>query len=121
MIVPKYVRKYIKMIDCDSWRIQPIIFQIQQTKYLIINTYFPTDQKTTEENCPELEDCLSTLSNIIEMTQFDHLILLGDLNFEESRNSGHAKLLKEFLIRKNMFSAWQDFPIDFTKPQFSTS
>ena len=114
MIVPKYVRKYIKIIDCDSWRIQPVILQIQQTKYLIINTYFPTDQKTNEENCPELEDCLSTLSNIMEMTQFDHLIFLGDLNFEVSRNSGHAKLLKEFLIRKNMFSAWQDFPIDFT-------
>ena len=82
--------------------------------FLIINTYSPTDQQTTLEDWAELETCLSTINNIMGSSQFNHLVLLGDLNFDTSRDSSHANLIKEFFLRKNMFSAWRNFPVDFT-------
>ena len=49
IIIPKFLRKHIKVIESDSWRIQPIVLEFQERKYLIINSYFPTDQRTRDE------------------------------------------------------------------------
>ena len=43
IILPKELRKCVKFIKCESWRIQPILININNVKYLIIKTYFPTD------------------------------------------------------------------------------
>ena len=66
IIVPKSIRKSIKIIPCESWRIQPILVNIKKRKYLIINVYLPTDPKTINGACQELDDCLTTLETIIK-------------------------------------------------------
>ena len=42
IIVPKGLRKSIKLINSTSWRIQPIIIEIDGKRLLLINCYFPT-------------------------------------------------------------------------------
>ena len=41
IILPKEYRKSIKLIKCEYWRIQPIVLEINNVKYLIINTPYP--------------------------------------------------------------------------------
>jgi hypothetical protein len=54
IIVPKSLRKSIKLIGSKSWRIQPIVIDMNGKRLLIINCYFPTDKKNQNDNCPEL-------------------------------------------------------------------
>ena len=77
--------------------IQPILFEINEVKYLIINTYFPTDSRGQNDDCQELECCLNQIKAVINMNDFDKLYIPGDQNFEVSRNSKHAELIREFV------------------------
>ena len=114
MIVPKNMRKNAKIIKCESWRLQPIIFNLQNKKYLIVNVYFPTDNKTLNGDCLELDDCLSALSTIIQTTEFHLLHIAGDLNFESTRNTSHVRKVKGFFEEHNLGSLWTEFEVDFT-------
>ena len=114
IIMPKHVRKHIKIIECDSWRIQPLLLTIKLKKVLIINVYFPTDPKTINGECNELEDCLARLSSLINGNDFHHLQIAGDLNFEVNRNTRHSLKIKEFMMENKLFSLWRNHEVDFT-------
>ena len=114
VIIPKQFRKFIKIIECDSWRIQPLILTIKDMKLLLINVYFPTDPKNIHGENLELENCLAKISSIISSQKFHHLCLAGDLNFVVGRNSNHVRMINDFMERNNLYSAWDDFNIDFT-------
>ena len=114
IIVPKNMRKYVKLLQCESWRIQPVLLNCHERKCLIINVYFPTDPKTLNGDCLELVDCLSNIATIISSTEFDYLQIAGDLNFEVSRNTSHVRKIKEFYREHNLESLWNEFDVDFT-------
>ena len=79
-IVPKYLRKCVKIVQFKSWRIQAIEIHEAEMKYLVINSYFPNDSKEINDECQELEDCLARISSVIQSSACDHYFLLGDLN-----------------------------------------
>ena len=114
IILPKYLRKSVKIIDCKSWRIQSLEIDLNEEKYLVINSYFPNDKRGIGDDCDELEDCLAQISSIIQTHLCNQYFLLGDLNGEFLRNSSHVNCIKMFLVRHQMFSAWEDFSIDFS-------
>ena len=45
-IFPKCIRKHITVLKSKSWRIQPFLIEFNKKKYLVINSYFPTDPRT---------------------------------------------------------------------------
>ena len=51
---------------------------------------------------------------IISMTEFNQLYIAGDLNYEESRNTKHCRMIKEFKSEYRMYSLWSEFDVDFT-------
>ena len=104
----------MKIIPCESWRVQPALISLKRKKYLILNVYFPTDPKNINGDCPETEMCLAAIKTIISTTDFDHLHLAGDWNFESNRNTKHCNLIKDFLSENNLCSLWTKFDIDFT-------
>ena len=114
VILPKQLRKYVKIIECDSWRIQPFILVIKDVRFLIINCYFPTDPKNVHANNQELDDCIAQLSSIISTQNFHPLHLIGDFNYVVGRNSNHVRVIQEFMRINHLSSAWDDFEIDFT-------
>ena len=59
IILPKMLRKSVKILNVNSWRIQPVVIEIQGEKLLLINCYFPTDKTSVNEICPELDECLA--------------------------------------------------------------
>ena len=72
IILPKMLGKSIELIKSDYWRIQQILL----TKYLIINTYFPTDSKKPNEDCEELQTCLGHIWELLrKMHYFKNCII----------------------------------------------
>ena len=108
------MRKNVKIIPDESWRIQPLVITVQNKKYLLINVYFPTDPKTVNGDCLELDDCLARISAIISRTEFHHLHIAGDLNFDERRNTSHSRKIIHFMAENKLVSTWRKFEIDFT-------
>ena len=77
-IMPKKCRKFVELVNCNSWRLQPFLLKLQKETIMVINTYFPTDSKSDEN--PDLVDVLAEMKGIIKTYNFDLLLILGDLN-----------------------------------------
>ena len=112
--LPKKLRKFSKTLNCESLRLQPVLFQFGGKEILIINSYFPTDPKTINVDNSELVATLAILTNLIETTTFQSLYLAGDLNSDFLRNSSHVQAVREFLSRLNLIKLWDTHDVDFT-------
>ena len=60
-----------------------------------MNVELPTDPKTVNGNCSELEDCLAAMKTIITSTQFNCLQISGDLNYVKERNTSYCRIISE--------------------------
>ena len=114
VIMPKHLRKSTKIIKCDSWRLQPILFQCGGREILIVNSYFPTDPRTINGENQELVRTLAELLNIIETTTFHTVYLAGDLNTDMLRRSSHVQAVRDFMTRCSLVSLWDYHEVDFT-------
>ena len=109
-------------IGTNSWRLQAQILHIgncqnpNTTRYSIlwVNVYLPTDPQTINFDETELLEVMSEVENIIDGNEFDDVVLGGDLNYDEKRNSGFVKALGSILERLGLVSVWKKFPIDYT-------
>ena len=114
IILPKYLRKSVKIILCKSWRIQCIVIEVNGESTILINSYFPNDSGEVVDHARELDDCLAEIGSLLQTHMCNNYFLMGDLNADFLRNSSHVNCVKTFLSRHNMYSLWQDFPIDFS-------
>ena len=46
--------------------------------------------------------------------KFDTSLILGDINFDDIRYTGHTQAVNNFLENERLCSAWDLFPVDFT-------
>ena len=113
-VIPKNFRKYVSIVNCQSWRLQPLLISLKNMKYLVINSYFPTDPKNLNGNNVELEDLLAEIKSILNSNKFNSVYLVGDLNCDFLRNTVHVKTIDAFMTSTNLYSLWQDYPIDYT-------
>ena len=86
-MIPKNFRKYVSIVNCQSWRLQPLLISLKNMKYLVINSYFPTDPKNLNGNNVELEDLLAEIKSILNSNKFNSVYLVGDLNCDFLRNT----------------------------------
>lgn len=90
------------------------MIDIMKKKYLVINSYFPTDPKNVTGNNIELETLLAEIKSILSSTKFDFVYLVGDLNCDFIRNTVHVNTVKDFMTTTNFCTLWSDHPVDFT-------
>lgn len=62
----------------------------------------------------DLNEVLTEISKLIDNTEFDDIIWIGDLNWDRARNSGFADTLDRFVATNNLLDVWDRFPVDFT-------
>ena len=106
-------------LSCDNFRIQAVILEYEDCKLLIINTYFPCDSQKlllTDTESSELHTLLNSISSLKQehSRKFDTSIVLGDLNFDDIRYTGHTQAVNNFLEKERICSTWDSFPVDFT-------
>ena len=110
--IPDSIKGLIKDVSPGHWRLQAITITSPTSKTLLINSYFPTDSRTN--NTEELFETINIIRNVIETNPCDAVVWAGDLNADYSRNTAHARLVKESMDDMNMKSAWEKFEADFT-------
>ena len=101
-------------IQSLNWRVQAQILHINDYKLLWLNAYFPTDPQTQNFDESEILATLATIEKIISDTQFNDILLGGDMNYDEGRNTGFCRVINEFLSKNDLVSIWSKFPCDFT-------
>ena len=106
------VRKDRVMID--SKRIQGQVLNFVSTRLLRINAYLPTDPQTPDFDENELLAVLADIEKVLDNTEYDDVLISGDMNWDMSRQSGFALTVRRFLERLNLCSVWENHPVDFT-------
>ena len=110
--IPDSIKNLVKDVSPGHWRLQAVTITSSSSKTLLINSYFPTDNRT--ENTQEAFEILDIIKNIIETHPCDSVVWAGDLNADFSRNSAHVQLVKDTMQELNISSAWDKFEADFT-------
>ena len=109
------LNNYIKTIKHpDSTRVQGIVFQ---DKYLLINTYFPTDPKTPNFNDLILLKCIQDIKWYLDNNPNYLPVVVGDLNSDFSRNTRFVNIVRDFMLEYNFVTVWSSYPADFTFSQ----
>jgi hypothetical protein len=112
------VRKATRL-STENFRLQAIILEYETCKLLLINTYFPCDSQKAVLSDTEAADLQCLLTNISSLKtkyakKFDTAIILGDINFDNNRFTGHTQAVNTFLESERLSSVWDFFPVDFT-------
>ena len=79
-----------------------------------MNVYFPTDSQNINADTTELVTILKTIEDIMDKNTFSDVLIQGDFNWDNRRDSGHSLVMKEFTERIGIKSVWEKFPVSFT-------
>ena len=117
IIFHKNISRFITHLSCpNSHRVHGIKLNLPQASYLFINCYFPVDKRNADN-----DELLLVLQDIRYMLglcdELCNVFIIGDLNFDPSRNTDFVNLVKNFLVEFNFVSAWSKFECDFTQCQ----
>ena len=69
--VPDKIKNEIKDISPSYWRIQAININIQNSRILVINSYFPTDPGAVRIDETELLETLQSIRQVIDENDFN--------------------------------------------------
>jgi len=111
----KELNKYVTpLTSLKSSRVQGILLSINNTKLLIINSYFPTDPRVDIFDEWELQSALQDIRFLRENTPHNHCVLMGDINTDFTRTTRFVDIIKQFTEEQSMLPVWNTHPIDYT-------
>lgn len=87
----------VQNVRSDSYRIQAQLLKLPRTNLRWFNVYFPTDTQIQYIEPGELVEVTQALENIMDKTEFDDVLIQGDLNWDNRRDSGHSIIMRNFL------------------------
>ena len=81
---------------------QALILEYENCKILLINTYFPCDSQKlvlSDSEAAELQTLLTNISSLKHKyaNKFDTAFILGDINYDNLRYTGHTIAVNNFL------------------------
>ena len=101
----KSISKLVEQIPTASKRLCVIRLESAGASCILVNCYFPCDERTArEEDLLELAETLSAIEGIILEFDGSQIILCGDLNSDFSRHSLHVEMVREFLLKYDLDS-----------------
>ena len=115
--VPNKLSGNIEDVSPKHWRLQALIIKSVNKRLLIINSYFPQDNKSVEYKDEGLEEILVEIQDILNNKNFDDVIWVGDINADFSRKTGYMWRMKNFIDDTNVCKAWDKFHVDYTHEQ----
>ena len=112
--VPNIIKSSVCDVSPGHWRVQAVILSRGNTKTLLINSYFPFDQREDEDDCHDLIETICVIKNVIRDCNCDAVMLIGDINADYTRNTSHTRTVRESMDELLLMMAWDSFTIDFT-------
>ena len=119
-IYDKHLAQYVTRLTVpNSFRVQGLKYITKNESILVINVYFPNDNRNNEN-----EELIATLEGVKYLvdgfSEMGRVVLLGDLNCDFARSTNFVQLVKNFLVEYNLKSVWNTFQCDFTYSQSRT-
>ena len=116
MIYSHELSPYATRLVCpNSHRVQGLKLDFPTAEMLCINAYFPVDSSGNHFNDFELFNTLQDIKYLTgKVTENCTVVLMGDLNFDTSRNSQFAQIVKNFLHENSLLTVWSKFDCNFT-------
>ena len=92
----KDVDVYSERVSTDNSHLQAQVLHFPTCKLLWVNVYMPDDTRAARGNFDDtkLVRILSDIEMIMDRAVFDHCCVQGDWNFDPSRRSGFAEIVK---------------------------
>ena len=112
--IPECLKNVTTDISPQHWRIQAIKIQLNKTSILIVNSYLPNDSLAANPDDMALTEVLEEIRSVISGHTFDQLYLLGDLNTDFSRRTGHVRTVNNFIKDLGLIGSWDKFAADFS-------
>ena len=95
----------------NSQRVHGVSFD---SKYLILNTYFPVDSRSASFDDFELLRLLEDIKWYIDSYTNYSIVIVGDLNCDFGRSSRFVNTVREFMMTHHLLTMWSVFLVDFT-------
>ena len=102
----KGLTKYVSKINCNNFRIQATKFAFPGNMILGVNSYFPCDLQADNFDEAELLKLLSDISNVIEASNCQKVVLLGDFNADFNRCTRFTVLVYDYLTELSLKIIW---------------
>ena len=112
--VPDRIKSCVSDVSPGHWRVQAIIISRGNTKTLLINSYFPVDQRDSVDDGHDLDETISVIKNIIRKSGCNTVMLVGDINADYTRNTHHTRTVKASREELQLVTAWNNYQVDFT-------
>ena len=112
--VPLEIKELAVDVSPSHWRVQAIILSTPNNKFLIINSYFPTDPRVNEFDTTDLFSTLSAIDDLLKEHNYDNVIWCGDINADFIRNTVFTTTIDRFVIEMSLEKSWDKYSIDFT-------
>ena len=98
-LIQKSLDIKVTKIRCEHFRIQAQLLSFPNITLLWINAYFPTDNQTITDDSSDLVETCSAIEKLMDETNFTDVIIQGDFNWDNSRESRHSIYMREFTQR----------------------
>ena len=114
--VPDSIKSSVKDISPGHWRVQAVIITSEQSRTLLINSYFPYDKKDQIDNegQNDLIETIGVINNIIKSVECDTVLWTGDINADYTRDTPHCNIVRERVEDMCLARAWDRFEVDLT-------
>ena len=111
---PSTIKNTVTDVSPGSWRIQAAKFQFGNSTILLINSYFPVDQRRANADEAELQETISQIKEVIRKNDFHSLLWAGDINADFLRDTSHTDSVLAAIQDLGLSMSWEKFQIDFT-------
>ena len=92
--IPSHLCENIKEIDVKNWRLQALTISFGAKSLLLVNVYFPVDDRSGHLN-EETDETIAALEEIIAANIVDDVMICGDFNTDFSRRSRQVMRIQE--------------------------
>ena len=113
-LIHKNVQIKVEPVKCENFRVQAQLLHFTSMTLLWMNVYLPTDNQNILVDPLELIEVLAALENIMDNIKFTDVIIQGDLNWDNSRQTAHSTYMQNFTERIGLKSVWDKYPVNFT-------
>ena len=114
VVVPNSLKNHVEDVSPEFWRVQALILKFDNSSLLLLNTYFPVDNRGAQNDEAELIVTLQHIKQVIDNTRFNNILWVGDINTDFSRRTNHVNSIKTFMEDNSLQSSWSKFSVDFT-------
>ena len=106
---PDLLKNQVTDVFPGHWRIQAAIVKLGVSSILLINTYFPIDPQSNNADYGDLLETLAIIKRTIDLNKSDHIVWVGDINSDFTRNSYHTVAVDQAIQDLSLQKSWDNF------------